>query len=199
MVLSLFSNRGIFIFGIKEDFRMAEKKETKKIPILGFSGYSNSGKTTLIEKLIVVLKQSGLRIAVIKHHGHDEFEIDKEGKDSWKFTQAGADVSIIASPKKTAYVEQRPLEFQQLVSMVQDVDLILVEGFKRETIPQIGVCREITGNDFPTDISRYIAVVTDKKDMLETVPKFNFEEIELLSGFILRKLREGSLSKDKWI
>ena len=174
---------------------MAEKKETKKIPVLGFSGYSNSGKTTLIEKLIVALKQSGLRIAVIKHHGHEEFEIDREGKDSWKFAQAGADISIVSSPKKTAYIEQRSLEFQELISMVQDVDLILVEGFKREEIFQIGVCREITGNDFPSDISRYIAVVTDKKDIEGNVPKFNFEEIELLCDFILQELREGYLNK----
>lgn len=170
-----------------------------KIPILGFSGYSNSGKTTLIEKLIVALKKSGLRVAVIKHHGHDEFEIDREGKDSWKFAQAGADVSIISSPQKTAYVEQRSLEFQELISMIRNVDLILVEGFKREAMVQIGVCREITGKDFPSDISRYIAVVTDKKEITGTVPKFNFEEIELLRDFILQELKGGCLTKDKLI
>ena len=168
-----------------------------KIPILGFSGYSNSGKTTLIEKLIVILKERGLRVAVIKHHGHEDFEIDKEGKDSWKFAQAGADVSIISSPKKTAYIEQRSLEFRQLVSMVQDVDLILIEGFKKEAIAQIGVCREITGKDFPLDVSRYIAVVTDKSDLIVDVPKFDFEEIESLCDFVLKKLKDGCLSKDK--
>ena len=164
-----------------------------KIPIFGFSGYSNSGKTTLIEKLIVSLKARGLRVAVIKHHGHEEFEIDKEGKDSWKFAQAGADVSIISSPKKTAYMEQRSLEFRQLVSMIRDVDLILVEGFKNEAIAQIGVCREITGNDFPSDVSRYIAVVTDKRDLIGDVPKFDFKEIELLCDFVLQKLKDGCL------
>ena len=169
----------------------------RKIPILGFSGYSNSGKTTLIEKLIVSLKARGLRVAVIKHHGHEDFEIDKEEKDSWKFTQAGADISIISSPKKTAYIEQRSLEFRQLVSMVQDVDLMLVEGFKKEAIAQIGVCREITGKDFPSDVSRYIAVVTDKKDLIVDVPKFDFEEIELFCDFVLQKLKDGCLVKDK--
>ena len=169
----------------------------KEIPVFLFGGFLDSGKTTLIKKLIVSLKARGLRVAVIKHHGHEDFEIDKEGKDSWKFAQAGADISIISSPKKTAYIEQRSLEFRQLVSMVQDVDLILVEGFKKEAIAQIGVCREITGNDFPSDVSRYIAVVTDKKDLIVDVPKFDFEEIELLCDFVLQKLKDGCLVKDK--
>ena len=165
-----------------------------KIPVLGFSGYSNSGKTTLIEKLIVSLKSRGLRVAVIKHHSHEELEVDKQGKDSWKFTQAGADISIVSSPKKTAYIEQRTLEFQELICMVHDVDLILVEGFKKEPITQIGICREKINLDFPSDLERYIAIVTDKKELETRIPKFNFEQIELLSDFIIQTLEEGGIS-----
>lgn len=164
-----------------------------RIPVLGFSGYSNSGKTTLIEKLIVSLKSKGLRIAVVKHHAHEEMEVDKEGKDSWKFTQAGADISIVSSPKKTAYIEQRTLEFQQLISMVHDVDLILVEGFKKEPITQIGICREIVNTRFPAELERYMAIVTDKKDIESEVPTFDFEQVEALSDFIMRILEEGKL------
>ena len=159
-----------------------------KIPVLGFSGYSDSGKTTLIEKLIVHLKRAGLRVAVIKHHVHEELEVDKEGKDSWKFTQAGADISIVCSPNKMAYIEQRSLEFSQLISMVHDMDLILVEGFKRESIPRIGVCRKQTNNMFPDELSRYIAVVTDKEELQTEIPKFDFDEMEMLSDYILKKI-----------
>lgn len=164
-----------------------------RIPVLGFSGYSNSGKTTLIEKLIVSLKSKGLRVAVVKHHAHEEMEVDKEGKDSWKFTQAGADISIVSSPKKTAYIEQRTLGFQQLISMVHDVDLILVEGFKREPITQIGICREKANVGFPSELDRYIAIVTDKKDIETKVPAFDFGQVEALSDFIMRMLEEGKL------
>ena len=74
----------------------------KGIPVLGFAAYSGTGKTTLIERLVGSLKARGLRVAVIKHDGHD-FEIDRRGKDSWRFTQAGADISVISSMAKTAF------------------------------------------------------------------------------------------------
>ena len=71
------------------------------IPVIAFSAWSGTGKTTLIEKLIRELKGRGLRIAVIKHDGHS-FDIDHEGKDSWRFTKAGADITMISSAEKTA-------------------------------------------------------------------------------------------------
>ena len=130
------------------------------IPVLAFAAYSGTGKTTLLEKVIRTLKRRGMRVAVIKHDGHD-FTIDREGKDSWRFTQAGADISIISSAAKTALVEQRPLSFAQAAAMVHDVDLILVEGYKQEPLTQIGIFRKASGKGFTADISRYAAVVTD--------------------------------------
>ena len=75
-----------------------------KIPVLCFVGRSNTGKTTLIEKLIPLLKSRGIRVATIKHHNHD-FEIDQEGKDTYRHKKAGAHLSMIVSPKKLALVE----------------------------------------------------------------------------------------------
>ena len=86
------------------------------IPVIGFSAYSGTGKTTLIEKLVACFKADGLRVAVIKHDAHD-FEIDKEGKDSWRFAKAGADITLISSASKTAIIEQRPRSFEQNLSM----------------------------------------------------------------------------------
>ena len=73
------------------------------IPAIGFAAYSGTGKTTLIEKLVMTLKAQGCRIAVIKHDAH-RFEIDREGKDSWRFTRAGADITLLSSPEKTAII-----------------------------------------------------------------------------------------------
>ena len=107
------------------------------IPVIAFAAYSGTGKTTLIEKLVRELKNRGLRLAVIKHDGH-KFEIDHEGKDSWRFAKAGANITVISSSEKTAYVEQGELTLEQLLDMIHGVDLILVEGYKNEKLPQIG-------------------------------------------------------------
>lgn len=152
------------------------------IPVIAFAAYSGTGKTTLIEKLILELKGRGLRLAVIKHDGH-KFEIDHEGKDSWRFAHAGADITMISSAEKTAYIEQRPLSLEQLLGMVHDVDLILVEGYKNESLPQIGIARKATGKGFTADISRFAALVTDME--VETdLPCFGLEDISAIADFI---------------
>ena len=161
----------------------------KGIPILAFAAYSGTGKTTLIEKLVRSLKAYGLRVAVIKHDGHD-FEIDREGKDSWKFSQAGADISIISSAEKTAFIEQRFLSLPQILAQIHHVDLILVEGYKQELLPQIGICRKAIGKGFPADISRYIAVVTDIDIGDGTVPRFGFDDIQELTEFIMKNMND---------
>lgn len=157
------------------------------IPVLAFAAYSGTGKTTLIERLVVSLKEKGLRVAVIKHDGH-RFDMDHEGKDSWRFTQAGADLSIISSAEKTALIEQRELSFPQVVAMVRNVDLILVEGYKNEPLTQIGICRKASGKGFTAELSRYIAVVTDTDIGDAEVPRFGFEEIQELTEFIMKNM-----------
>lgn len=159
----------------------------KKIPVLGFAAYSGVGKTTLIECLIKSLKAQGLRIAVLKHDAH-RMEIDREGKDSWRFTRAGAEVTIVSSAEKTFCIEQRPLQFEQVIEKVHDVDLILVEGYKKESHTQIGICRKETGKGFPDDLSRYAAVVTDIEEIKTDVPKFGFEDIDKLTEFIMKNM-----------
>lgn len=160
-----------------------------EIPIIGFAAYSGTGKTTLIEKLVRSLKDKGLRLAVIKHDGH-RFEIDKEGKDSYRFTKAGADISIITSCEKFALMEQREASFEQVVALVRDVDLILVEGYKQATdLPQIGIARAATGKGFTHELSHFLAVVTDldlsKEPQAEMLPRFRFDEIEEITQFIM--------------
>ena len=155
------------------------------IPVLAFAAYSGVGKTTLLENIISNLKEKGLRIAVIKHDGH-EFDIDYEGKDSWRFSRAGADISIISSADKTACIEQRSLQLSEVMERIYDVDLILVEGYKKEALPQIGICRKETGKGFPADVSRYVAVVTDLEKLNVDIPQFSFEDIDGITEFIMK-------------
>ena len=135
------------------------------------------------------LKAKGLRVAVIKHDGH-RFEIDHEGKDSWRFAHAGADITIISSQEKTAYIEQRSLSLRQLIDMVHDVDLILVEGYKNETLPQIGIARRATGKGFTADLSRFMAIITDMDEVETTLPRFTFEDIQGVTEFIMKNMND---------
>ncbi len=159
------------------------------IPVFAFAAYSGTGKTTVIEKIVRALKSKGLRVAVIKHDGH-RFEIDHEGKDSWRFAHAGADITIISSQEKTAYVEQRSLSLRQLIDMVHDVDLILVEGYKNETLPQIGIARKATGKGFTADLSRFIALITDMEEVETALPRFTFEDIQGVTEFIMKNMND---------
>lgn len=151
--------------------------------LIGFAAFSGTGKTTLVEKLVLKLKAQGLRVAVIKHDAHD-FEIDHEGKDSWRFAHAGADMTIVSSPKKTAIIEQRPRTLYDHIAMVHDVDLILVEGYKQEEIPQIGICRKATGKGLPHPPEHYLAVVTDD-ETLQGAPVFALDDVNGICQFVL--------------
>lgn len=158
----------------------------RKIPVLAFAAYSGTGKTTLIEQVVRELKKRNVRVAVLKHDGH-RFQIDHEGKDSWRFTQAGADISIISSEEKTAYIEQRPLSFEKALSLVHDVDLVLVEGYKQLPLTQIGLCRKESGKGFTAELSRFAAVVTDLTLEHPGAPLFGFDEIQELTDFIMER------------
>ncbi len=154
------------------------------IPVLAFVGYSGVGKTTLLEKLVTSLKARGLRLAVVKHDGH-EFAADCAFKDSWRFTQAGADVSVICSAGKMALVERGPISFARAAAAVGDVDLILAEGFKGEPLTQIGLCRPAAGKALPAPPSRYAAIVTDAPIADSQVPQFSYDDIPDLTAFLL--------------
>lgn len=156
--------------------------ETKTaIPVLAVAAWSGTGKTTLIEKLVQIFKARGLRVAVVKHDGHD-FEMDREGKDSWRFTQAGADPVILSSAQKTAFLAG-PRRLDALLAMVDEADLILVEGYKNESLPQLGLSRKATGKGFPAEPERYLALVTD--EVVETTrPCFGWEDMDKLADFI---------------
>src|SRR6267142_4185676 len=112
--------------------------------VVGFSGYSGSGKTTLVEQLIVRLKLAGQRVSVVKH-AHHAFDIDHEGKDSWRHRQAGAYEVVIASERRLAKVREfehrAPPTVHQLIAELDACDWVLVEGFKSSALPKIEIWR----------------------------------------------------------
>lgn len=114
------------------------------IPIVSIVGKSDSGKTTLIEKIVPELARRGYRVTTVKHDLHG-FEIDREGKDSWRHKQAGAQGVIISSPQKVALIRdvERDLSLEELRDAFgADADLILSEGFKKDVQPKIEVFRK---------------------------------------------------------
>ena len=153
-------------------------------PILCIAGRSQTGKTTLIEKLIPVLKNRGYRIGTIKH-SHHIFEMDKTGKDSWRHKDAGAETVIIASPGKIAMVKSdHEGTLDSLVNYFSDMDLVITEGYKGEVKPKIEVVRSARHQQaLLADDANLIAIVTDV-DMSAEVPVFGMEDIDQLSDFI---------------
>ncbi len=175
------------------------------IPILGFAGFSGSGKTTLIEKLIPLLRDMGLRVAVLKHDGH-RFDIDRPGKDSARFSGAGAEIVVLTSREKTAVIDQRSLALEEALRFVRDVDLILVEGCKTADIPQIGIARQSTSEGFPSALNRYWRLVTDMELPEATVPVYHPDDVIPLAKDIAGHMEEFTAfcpctppSMDAWL
>ena len=113
------------------------------VKALSFVAKSGTGKTTLLEKIIVRLKERGYRVGVIKHDAH-RFDIDHPGKDSHRLTAAGADTMLISSPEKLAMVKKHaePPSLEELLGIYfTDVDIVLTEGFKKSTLPKIELHR----------------------------------------------------------
>lgn len=153
-------------------------------PVYSFLAYSGTGKTTLLTKLIEELKSRGVRLGVIKHDAHD-FELDEEGKDSQRFSAAGADVVAVASAKKAAFMEHRALSFAELLSRMTDVDLVLTEGYSKEDCPAVAVYRKASGQPLRGDPERLIAIVTDTP-LPTKLPCFAPDAVVPISDFLLR-------------
>lgn len=113
--------------------------------VIGFAGYSGAGKTALVEALVMLMKQRGLRVSVIKHAHHD-FDVDREGKDSWRHRKAGAYEVLLASDRRMALMREyeQPAQLSvhhMLAQLDPSVDWVLVEGFKHGELPKIEVWR----------------------------------------------------------
>lgn len=152
---------------------------------------SGTGKTTLLEKLIREMTTRGWTIGALKHDAH-RFEIDREGKDSWRMTRAGAVVTTISSSEQTATIHRHDLEpsiTEILERYFNDVDLILTEGFKSGDLPKIEIHRHALGHPLlcrgETDDPHLIAIASDTALKLD-VPVFDLDATEAIATFIER-------------
>lgn len=152
------------------------KSQINQTRAVSFVGHSGSGKTTLIEAIIPILKNRGYKVGAIKHDAHD-FEIDHQGKDSYRFTHAGADSMVIASEKQFALVSklETPLSVETIVDRYfKNFDIVLTEGYKASTLPKIIVTRsgleDGYENGYLEKISGEILAIASAKPIRAIVP-----------------------------
>ncbi len=158
------------------------------IPIISFVGRHNSGKTTFLEKVISGLKGKGYNVAVIKHH-KGGFEIDTQGKDTWRLAQAGSDVVVISSPDKMAMIKKpkQEMTLDQIQEMVQyGVDIVISEGYKFDNKPKIEVFRSEVSDKILSDEKDLIALVTDRRFDIG-VPQFSLDDADGVVELIIEK------------
>jgi len=167
----------------------------KSPPLLGFCAYSGTGKTTLLTQLIPVLKEHGLKIGLVKH-AHHGFDTDLPGKDSYKLRKAGACEMLVASAMRWALVHESPERtgdpvLEELLPhlSLEELDLVLVEGFKQESLPKIELHRPSLGKPylFP-NVPGIIALATDlaPREDIE-IPVLDLNKIDEIAEFIMGK------------
>lgn len=161
----------------------------RDIPIVSVVGKSDSGKTTLLEKLIRALSARGYRVGTVKHHVHD-FEIDVPGKDSWRHARAGAQVTLVSSPSKLGMIRRMDSELTlpELAELAGDVDILLTEGFKSTARVRIEISRAARSTELISAADELFAVVTDNAEVVPAgVPAFGLEDTDALVDLVERE------------
>ena len=151
-------------------------------PIISFVAKgTNSGKTYLMEKLVGEFKARGKKVTAVKHGTH-RMEVDKEGKDTWKFAQQGADRIILFSDRALLLYELKEPDLDHLVSLAREgSDIVLVEGYRDSDVPHVEVVRGTPG--FVGSPERRVAVVTDLALDVD-VPVFDLDDVAGVVGFL---------------
>ena len=156
--------------------------------IFGLAGWSGSGKTTLLAALIPELVGRGVTVSTIKH-AHHEFDIDQPGKDSWRHRQAGAREVMVASSRRFALMHElrdapEP-SLDELVARMAPVDLLLVEGFKRDPHPKLEVHRPSVGKPFLYPDDPHIVGIASDETLAVPLPLLSLNEVAAIADFIL--------------
>jgi len=158
--------------------------------ILAFVGKPGSGKTTLLEKLIPELNRRDLTIGTIKHHVH-QFEMDREGKDTWRHKKCGAHTVILSSTSGLGIISDVNHDHtaeELLDRYFPGIDLVIAEGYKRSSLPKIEIFRKnISSTPLDNRDNTWLAMISD--DNLETdLPRFGLDDITALADFIIENL-----------
>lgn len=167
------------------------------IPIVAIVGRSGSGKTTLVEGLVGELTARGLRVGTIKHDAHS-FEIDKPGKDSWRHKEAGARTVVLSSPDKLAVIKdhgEEPGPAELAAEYLTDLDVAVVEGYKKTDLPKIEVVRSANSPEpVCAGDESLMAYATDVKG-LTGAPSFALGDVKGLADLIEEKVIGGEFTE----
>ena len=160
--------------------------------VFGIVGWKNSGKTTLTERLISNICERGYSVSTIKH-AHHSFEVDQEGKDSFRHRVSGARQVLVSSRNRWALIselrEETEPDLSALISTLSEVDLVLIEGYKNENHPKIEVHRdEINGPLLAESDETIIAIASDSKSLKVTTPVTNLNDIDSIARLILKRV-----------
>ena len=158
--------------------------------IIGHAGWSGSGKTTLITKLIPRLIARGLKVSTLKH-AHHGFDLDQPGKDSFFHRAAGATEVIVSSSRRFAILhelrEEQEWDLRDLVGKMSAVDLVLVEGYKRDAFPKLEIHRAANGKPLiHPDDPHIIAIAADTKLPTAKVPVVDLNDIEVIADLAIK-------------
>ncbi len=166
-------------------------------PILGFAAFSGTGKTTLLVKLLPMLKQRGLRVAMVKH-AHHNFDVDTPGKDSYELRKSGASPMLICSSRRTAIMieneQEHEPDLQDILSHINpdSIDLVLVEGFKLWSFPKIELHRPAIGKPllFPDD-DNMIAIAHDGSLAIKpNIPVLDINNTQQIAEFVIHFIQQ---------
>ena len=172
--------------------RPGKEREDGAIPVVGFVGYQGSGKTTLVVKVIRELAGRGYRIATIKHV--HTFNVEKEGKDTWRHRDAGASLSIAACEGEVVVVHPPPQENtpeEIAAGFVYEADLVLVEGFKQARLPKIEVHRREVNEELACRGDEYLLAVASDEPVDASVPWFSLEDARGIADFLENRFLKG--------
>ncbi len=166
--------------------------------IIGISGWSGNGKTTLLDNLIPELIDRGYSVSTLKH-AHHRFDIDHEGKDSYRHRHAGAHEVLISSSARWALIHEHrdnpETSFEELVGKMSPVDILLVEGFKTENFPKIEIWRESVGKDFLHEQNAsVIAIAADVMLPEAPIPVLDLNKASEVADFIISYLELTSVT-----
>ena len=153
-----------------------------------FAAYSGTGKTTYIEKLIAELSSRGVRVGAIKNDGHDVFEMDKPGKDSYRFREAGAQIVALRSPTRAMIMSYAPMDAEEITRNMQNVDIVVSEGYMAGSGNNICIYRAESGSSLKLPAEECVAIVTDSQIDTGTVPQFPLDEPAKLADFLVEKI-----------
>ena len=163
-------------------------------PLFGVAGWKNSGKTTLMARLIGELTRRGYTVSVIKH-AHENFEIDHPGRDSFELREAGACQVALSSPKRFALMRELgatpEMSFAEVLAHAGPCDLVLVEGFKRESFPKIEIRKQGAASREPLhgEFPQVVAIASDRPETeRDDLPVFHLDDIAAIADFVVLHL-----------